>query len=288
MNTLPLFRLAMRWLPRLPNWLVDAACDLLGVGLLAIPRLRHNTRSNLKRVAPKIQGLARWRLQSRVLANTLRHYADMVRLPAWSSEQLRQRFEHSGLEHLRQLAETGGLVIVAHTGSFSTGLSVLAAHGLPVVLVVEAIEPPEHLELVKELRAAHGGELIVLGPNAGREVLKALRAKKLVVLAGDRDLAAQSIKLPFFGEQADVPIGPARLALRGWPVVMGSCGWFDDHHSFLRAEPIQHFHVLADETPDQAAERVASAMLGYLEHRIATQPASWVVLQSVWGNRTDD
>ncbi|WP_164689527.1 lysophospholipid acyltransferase family protein [Herpetosiphon llansteffanensis] len=288
MNTLKLYRLAMRWLPRFPNWLVYAACDVCALLALFSPKLRRNTRSNLARVAPKTKGLARLYVQWRVVANVLRHYADLVRLPAWSLEHMRQRFDYSGLEHLQALAETGGLLVVAHTGAFSTGLSVLAAHGLPVVLVVEAIEPPEFLHLVKELREAHGGELIVLGPNAGREVLKALRAKKIVVLAGDRDLASQAIKIPFFGELADVPIGPARLALRGWPVALGSCAWFGANEPFFRVDPIRHFQALPTETADQAAERVAREMLSYLETWIVNWPESWGVLQPVWPERTND
>ncbi|MFD3162628.1 lysophospholipid acyltransferase family protein [Herpetosiphon sp. NSE202] len=288
MNTLKLYRLAMRWLPRFPNWLVYAACDVCALLALFSPKLRRNTSSNLARVAPKTKGIARLYMQSRVVANVLRHYADLVRLPAWSLEHMRQRFDYSGLEHLQALAETGGLLVVAHTGAFSTGLSVLAAHGLPVVLVVEAIEPPEFLQLVKELREAHGGELIVLGPNAGREVLKALRAKKIVVLAGDRDLASQAIKIPFFGELADVPIGPARLALRGWPVALGSCAWFGANEPFFRVDPIRHFQALPDENTDQAAERVAREMLSYLETWIVKWPESWGVLQPVWPERTND
>ncbi len=288
MNTLALYRLAIRWLPRFPNWLVYAACDLFGLLALFSPKLRRNTRANLARVSPKTQGLARWYMQWRVVANVLRHYADLVRLPAWSLEHMRERFDYSGLAHLQTLAETGGLLVVAHTGAFSTGLSVLAAHGLPVVLVVEAIEPPEFLELIKELRQAHGGELIVLGPNAGREVLKALRAKKIVVLAGDRDLASQSVNVPFFGELAEVPIGPARLALRGWPVALGSCAWFGANQPFFRVDPIRYFQALPGENADQAAERVASEMLSYLEGWIRTWPESWGVLQPVWPERTID
>lgn len=174
------------------------------------------------------------------------------------------------------------MMAVPHCGSFSTVLAELARRGYPLVLVVESIEPPELLELMTSLRQQHGLEVLSLSPTAGRDVLRAIRANKIVVLAGDRDLASQHLRLPFFGEPTSVPIGLARLAIRGVPLVTAFTAWLDNTHSIARIDPLHDLTQRAGESTDAAIERAASTILSRLERYIAAFPASWGVLQPVW------
>ena len=282
MNTVDLYRLGMRWLPRLPErliyWLGGAGAALV---LAGAPRVRRGVAANLLHTRPEARPWRRIVLARRVLAYVFRHYADMLRLPRLDQADLERRFELTGAEHLDALLAggVGGIMAVPHCGSFSTVLAMLAGRGYPIVLVVERIEPPEMLETVMELRRSHGVEVLVLGPSAGRDVLRALRANKIVVLAGDRDLAAQPIELPFFDAPASVPSGIARLAQRGVPVITAFTAWVHGGPAFTRIDPALRFEQSSGEA---ATEQIARAILARLESYIAAFPASWGVLQPVW------
>lgn len=287
MNMVRLFRWGMRVLPRLPQGLIYTLCDLgAACTLLLMPPIRQGVLHNLAHTQPFLSPGRRLLMARRVLAYVFRHYSDLLRLPTFSSTELIGRFELTGTEHLDTLVAggVGGMMAVPHCGSFSTVLAMLACRGYPLVLVVEPVEPPAMLELVRELRRAHGLEVLTLGPAAGREVLRALRANKIVVLAGDRDLASQPIRLPFFGAAADVPSGLARLAIRGVPVVTAFTAWLTNDQSLARIDPVLDLSVRAGETAEHAIEQAAAIILRRLETYIAAFPASWGVLQPVWSD----
>jgi phosphatidylinositol dimannoside acyltransferase len=282
MNTVDLYRLGIRWLPRLPERLIYWLCGVGAALALAVaPGVRHGIAANLGHTRPLVRGWRRLVLSRRVLAYVFRHYADLLRLPKLSQAELERRFELTGAEHLDALLAGGGggIMAVPHCGSFSTVLAMLAGRGYPLVLVVEPIEPPELLATVSELRRSHGLEVLTLGPNAGRDVLRALRANKIVVLAGDRDLASQAIELPFFGAQTSVPSGIARMAQRGVPVVTAFTAWVPGRSAFTRIDPLLKFEKSASEA---ATEQIARIVLARLEQYIAAFPDSWGVLQPVW------
>lgn len=287
MNTVDLYRLGMRWLPRLPERLIYWLCGVgAALALAAAPSVRRGIAANLGHTSPAARGWRRVLLARRVLAYVLRHYADMLRLPSLSQADLERRFDLTGIEHLDGMLAggAGGIMAVPHCGSFSSVLALLAARGYPLVLVVERIEPPEMLETVIELRRSHGVEVLTLGPNAGRDVLRALRANKVVVLAGDRDLSAQPITLPFFDAPASVPSGIARLAQRGVPVITAFTAWVHGGRAIARIDPALRFEKSSGEA---ATEQIAGAILARLEAYIAAFPASWGVLQPVWPEAAD-
>ena len=285
MNTVDLYRLGIRWLPRLPERLIYWLCGLGAALALAVaPGVRRGLAANLSHTQPAARGWQRLVLSRRVLAYVFRHYADLLRLPSLSQAELERRFDLTGIEHLDALVAGGGIMAVPHCGSFSTVLAMLAGRGYPLVLVVEPIEPPELLATVSELRRSHGLEVLTLGPNAGRDVLRALRANKIVVLAGDRDLASQAIQLPFFGVPTSVPSGIARMAQRGVPVITAFTAWAPGGPAFTRIDPLLKFEKSAGEA---ATEQIARIVLARLEQYIAAFPDSWGVLQPVWPDPAD-
>ncbi|HEY1017268.1 MAG TPA: hypothetical protein VGE07_31430 [Herpetosiphonaceae bacterium] len=285
MPMITLYRLGMRLLPRIPERLIYALCGLgAWLALLAAPAARRGALHNLARTQP---GLGAWRrllLARRTIAYVFRHYADLLRLPTFGPDELARRFEITGAEHIDALlaAGNGGMMAVPHCGSFSTILAALAARGYPLVLVVERIEPPEMLELVSALRRRPNLEVLPLGPSAGRDVLRAMRANKIVVLAGDRDLASQNLRLPFFGEETSVPVGIARLAARGAPVITAFAAWVDGAPSVARIEPLPDAAALPGEAAEAAVARITGLILERFETYIRAFPASWGVLQPNW------
>ena len=85
---------------------------------------------------------------------------------------------------------------------------------MPITAVVERLEPPELFEWFSEFRTSLGMHIVPLGPDAGKEVLKALKRNDLVTLLSDRDIEGKGVEVEFFGERTTLPAGPATLALR--------------------------------------------------------------------------
>ncbi len=279
------YRLGMRILPLLPLRALYALCDMLAWPLLLVSAsTRQAVAANLRHVLPTASRWRRWLLASRLVGYVLRNYVDLIRLPRTSIAALSAQFELTGLEHLDVLKQqgVGGMMAVPHCGSWSSILALLAGLGYPLVLVVEPIQPPELLELISDIRRAHGLEVLPLGPEAGRAVLRALKAGKIIVLAGDRDLAAQGIAVPFFGASAMVPSGPSTFAARGVPTVTAFTAWLADGRKIGRVDCLPQLARTADESSTAAAERAALALVQRFETYIRAFPTSWGVLQPVW------
>ena len=93
----------------------------------------------------------------------------------------------------------------------------MALRGHRLLAVVERIEPPELLEWFAEQRAAIGIDVVPLGPDVSRTVLRALRDNRIVCLLSDRDIEGDGVEVEFFGERTTLPgrPGDARAAHRG-------------------------------------------------------------------------
>lgn len=284
MDSVRLYRLGLRWVPRLPRQLLYALADGAGWLMLAAPGLRHAVLRNLRHVLPSAPVWQRWRTAGQLVGLVLRSYVDLLALPTTSAQELAAQFEISGTEYLDVILERGegGMMAVPHCGSWSAVLAALMQRGYPLVLIVEPIQPPELLELVSDLRRTHGLEVLPLGIEAARTMLRALKANRIVVLAGDRDLATQALMVPFFDAPAPVPAGPGALAARGIPVVTAFTAWVHGDRKIARIDPLPGLARQPAETADAATLRATRAILARFEAYIRAFPASWGVLQSIW------
>ena len=89
-----------------------------------------------------------------------------------------------------------------------------------MTVVVEMLDPPEVFEWFADLRRSFGMNVVPLGPEAGGEVVRALKANHVVCLLCDRDIGGGGVEVEFFGERTRLPGGPATLAFRtGAPLI---------------------------------------------------------------------
>jgi hypothetical protein len=116
-----------------------------------------------------------------------------------------------GFEHVVAGCKAGKGVIAAlpHVGGWDYGGAWLAVHGYPPTVVVEPVEPPELFEWFADTRRRLGMDVVPLGPDAGRGVLRALRANRVVCLLCDRDIAGDGVEVEFFGERTTLPAARA-------------------------------------------------------------------------------
>ncbi|MGQ0743564.1 MAG: phosphatidylinositol mannoside acyltransferase [Acidimicrobiales bacterium] len=228
------------------------------------------------RVLGPLSGPARRQRTREAFASYGRYWVESMRVGAESPDQVSGRFTIEGLGHIRDgLARgTGALLAIPHVGGWDVGGAWLVAAGVPMTVVVEALEPPEVADWFEGLRRQLGFGVLRLGPSAGTGVVRALRANRVVALMADRDLVGGGPEVTFFGERTTLPAGPVALARRfGVPLLPTAIYFHGPGHHAVVGAPLD---VSGKE--DQANQRLADA----LEALIRAAPAQWHLFSPNW------
>jgi phosphatidylinositol dimannoside acyltransferase len=276
----------------LPGPLVRAVTGLAGPGSRALPSPDMATRRelvalHLRRVCgPDLNGRALRALVDDAFASYARYWAESLRLPGLGFPEIDAGMSWSGVGHLQAAVEAGRGAILAlpHLGGWEWAGTWLVHQGIPITVVVEALEPPELFEWFVSFRRRLGMEVVAVGPQAGTAVLKALRAGHVVCLLCDRNVGdTPGVQVEFFGEETSLPAGPATLSLRTGAPLLPAAVYFSGPHGGhlglvrppLRAE--RHGQGIRDD-----ARRITQALAGELEHLIRRAPTQWHLMQPNW------
>lgn len=211
-----------------------------------------------------------------------RYWVESFRLPELSPQDLDAGMTYEGLEHVIEAREAGKGVIIAlpHLGGWDFGGAWLATQGFPITVVVEPLEPRALFEWFASFREQLGMKVVPLGPDAGGEVMKALRRNELVGLLCDRDLAGGGVEVEFFGERTTLPAGPVTVALRTGAPVLPTTVYFDGtgHHGFVRP-PLD---LTRQGSLREDVARLTQVLAHELEGLIRRAPEQWHVFQPNW------
>ena len=264
-----------------------AAATARGLGRLAVPFLGQRGRMvarHAARVAGRPLTVAEQRAAVRAsVASYARYWMESLRLQRLDREKIEARFSIDGLEHIRAAREagTGAVRAIPHVGGWDVGGAWFVANGVPLAVVVEAIEPPELFEWFAGLRRSFGLKVIPLGKGAGTEVLRCLRDNEVVGLLCDRDIGGGGVEVEFFGERTTLPGGPATLALRSGAPVLPTAIFFDGprvHHAIVRPPvTIERSGRFRDDVT-----RLTAATARELEALIRRAPDQWHLFQPNW------
>jgi KDO2-lipid IV(A) lauroyltransferase len=210
---------------------------------------------------------------------------ESFRLPALSKRAVERGFSVEGFRHVQQAVAEGNGTILAlpHLGGWEWAGRWLTDRGFAMSVVVEPIDPPELFEWFLEMRKDLGMNVIPLGPKAGGEVLRALRANEIVCLLSDRDIDRSGVEVEFFGERTTLPAGPATLSIRTGAALLPVGCYFTErlngHHGIVRP-PVpanRHGGGLRDDVI-----RVTQALAHELEFLIRRAPEQWHLFQPNW------
>ena len=200
-----------------------------------------------------------------------------------SGAELDARMSYEGYEHIQKARADGfgPLVVMPHLGSWEWSAYWLTrVEQVPVTAVVERIEPPALFDWFVEYRESIGMEIVPLGPDAGRSVVNAVKARHAIALLCDRDISRSGVEVTFFGETTTLPSGPAVLALRtGAPLLPTAV--YDrgrTHHGVVRP-PIP---VDRQGTFRADVARITQALARELEVLISAAPEQWHLMQPNW------
>jgi phosphatidylinositol dimannoside acyltransferase len=251
---------------------------------VASPTRRRQVERNLRRVTD--DGLTPDALRDAtagVFANYARYWYELFRLRPEDRAALQHSLVVEGTEHLDAARSAGRGVILAlpHLGNWDAAGAWLSGRVGSVTVVAEPAEPPELFAWFVETRRRLGLEVIPLGPDAGRAVLRALAAGGIVCLVADRDITGDGIEVEFFGERTRLPAGPALLAFRSGAALVPAAAYFrgDDGHAVRFEPPIaltRAGRLRAD------VQRVTQELACRFEELIRRAPEQWLLMQPNW------
>jgi phosphatidylinositol dimannoside acyltransferase len=270
------------WLPQRAAY---ATARVIGVAMFILYRkLRRTLVTNQRRLLPGASRRQVAHSARRAAIVVAKNYYDLFRLPSMSREQLLSYIDVRGLEHLAQLHARGkGVIIVApHLGSYNLVPSYVSALGYETVAVVEHIRDSRLHEYFFRLRANQGVQLLTTGPEDVRNILRALRAGKVVLMLADRNVGTSSDAVTFFDERTMLPAGPALIARRTGAALLPAYSYrVGNTRSVAVAWPeVRLPEIIGSVEQRRAADTQAVASL--LEKMIHEAPDQWAILQPVW------
>lgn len=239
---------------------------------------------NLQRASGEpLSGPALRRAVHRTFESYGRYWIESFRLPGTSAADIERGIEVDNFGYVSDGLSAGKGVILAlpHLGGWEWAAFWLTEiKRVPVSAVVEAIEPPQLGDWFADLRRAFGLEIITLGPSAGADVIRALKANRIVCLLCDRDIGGGGVDVEFFGERTTLPGGPATLALRSGASLLPCAVYFEGagHRGFIRPPlPVDRTGRLRDDVA-----RLTQMLASELEDLIRRAPEQWHLMQPNW------
>ena len=216
-----------------------------------------------------------------------RYWLEVFRLPVMDRNAVFAAADRRplGVDNLdKAYAEGRGVILVLpHMANWDIAALWLVRHGMPFTTVAERLKPESLYRRFVAFRESIGMEVLPLtgGERPASDVLaERLRAGRVVVLVGDRDLSRSGVPVDFFGEQATMPPGPALLAIRTGAPLLPAGLWFDG------PSWIHHIHEpVRIATTGRLRDRVRAAtqeVADVFAADIAAHPADWHMLQRLW------
>jgi KDO2-lipid IV(A) lauroyltransferase len=220
----------------------------------------------------------------RVFASYARYWAESLRLPALSFDEVEAAMTWEGLGHIddADAAGRGCILALPHLGGWEWAGKWLIGLGFPMTVVVEDLEPPELSDWFVSFRRRLGMQVVRLGSGAASTVMRALAANRVVCLLCDRNVGdSPGVEVAFFGERTQLPGGPATLALRTGAALLPTAVYFDGRHGH-RAVIRPPIDTSRRAGLRDNVVRVTQCLASELESLIRREPTQWHLLQPNW------
>jgi KDO2-lipid IV(A) lauroyltransferase len=241
--------------------------------------------ANYRRVMRGASRAEHSKVARRSMVNYCKYLTDFIRFPGIQARALVEAVEgESRFEALNAVLDRGrGAVIVCmHFGNWDLGAGAAAARGYPLTVVAETFSDPRLDAMVMGARTRLGMNIVKL-EKAGPSLLRSLKTNGLLALLIDRPTPGDGVKVTFFGEEVEVPAGPARLALRTGATVVPT--------AFARIDPrrpevttLCDFAIETCSTGNEAEDvrSLTQAIMHSHERFIRQYPDQWYMFRPMW------
>ncbi len=190
-----------------------------------------------------------------------------------------------GQEHLETaLAKRKGVIALgAHLGAFTLLGTRLAVEGYPVNIIINQEKFPKLWKRLNTLQGTVGQKIFSPKPitTSIKKSLNCLRRNEILYLLADEQQRRGGIPVPFFGQKAYTPFGPALFSLKtGAPILP---------MFVLRENRIQWTLVIGhpieiEKTSDEKKdiETLTAKFTKAIEESIRQTPSQWTWLNRRW------
>lgn len=207
----------LRALPRAAAIEAGALIGTLGWWL----RIRRKlVLANLEQALPGLSRPEHRRVAARAARNFGRVVAEFVRFAGRDRTRLHELVEVHGSELIRDaLAQhRGAIVVTAHLGSWALYVTALASAGLSSALLVGKQHNPKVDAFILSIPGS-AVQFISKGRSSPRDIIRALKENRAVVMVADQHAGPRGEIAPFLGRNAStLPLPGALAARQGTPI----------------------------------------------------------------------
>ena len=270
----------IRWIPESSAYrLTDRFSDFIyarnGKGV-------NRLRSNYQRVRPELDAAQLEFLVNAGIRSSMRYWCDTFRFPSWSKERLISTTICDNENFLRDpIAEKRGCIVaLPHAGNWDHAGAYFCATGIPLTTVAEHLKPEKLFRKFLEYRSAIGMEVLDLNSRSIAVLSQRLRAGKLIALVADRDLSKNGIPVNFFGKGAQMPAGPALLAIQtGADLITAFVKYEDVGIRIIFEEAIA---VPESGSVQEKAAAMTQIMADRFAKHLVVNTVDWHMMQRIW------
>ncbi|MCJ7510616.1 MAG: lysophospholipid acyltransferase family protein [Dehalococcoidia bacterium] len=254
-------------------------------------RLRRNVWDNMRHVmGPNTPKKKLRRATRQVFGNWAKSYADVIHLPYLNLHTFlgRKLIYHGFEENLLPAITNGKGVILTsgHFGSVELAIQGLVAKGVTATVLTEPLQPPALSHLLDGLRASKGHTFLPVSIGSIKTILRSIKAGGMVGLMCDRDIEGRSIRVPFCGTPASVPVGVVELAMRtGVPLIPIFVHRRNGDACEAFVEP--PLELVNNSDPQADLKTNVRRLLERFEAHLRSDPGQWTVLEKVWDAEED-
>ena len=275
---------------RLPLTLSRPIGQVLGrTALGLLPRSRKRIHTHLEMAFPEFDQTQR----NALISGCAKHFGLMLAEVAWlwhaQPQDVENLCELVGAENFFNALEgsRGVIFTTAHCGTWELLSARLPIAGVPLTTAARQLDDPRLDRLVTAMRSRFGTEIILRGPAAGKQMIRALAGNRVAALLIDQDIRdIPGVFVPFFGQPAWTPSGGAMLAIRrGCPVVPGFIHRRPD--GTHRAEIHPPLPIPVDGSLEDRVEELTAAATAVIERQIRAHPEQWVWMHRRWRTRPE-
>jgi KDO2-lipid IV(A) lauroyltransferase len=267
---------------------VAAACGhLLGaLGWYLAGSVRRQTLSNLERAyGAAMSSSARRRTGRRSFALAGRAIFSWIVLHRMGPERCLEHVEIVADPAMLEETRRGAILLTQHFGLFEAAGPWLFRE-FAYRPVGATAKPGSAAELLVRMRRDMGSDTIEQG-NA-RELMSFLKAGGVTAMLMDQDIrGVNGVFVPFFGQPAHTPIGPATFAVRlHIPLVFFRVEWTSLTRHRLTLGPL--LRAREDLPHEEAVLELTARATAAGEAIIRSRPEHWLWMHERWRTRPDD
>ena len=279
------YKLASSLIKAIPNHLLSKVSNVLGrVAYRLSSDKKVLVKRNMLRVHKgQITNLEIDQKTKQAFVSYAKYWIDSAKMQSLTDYHIDAGFTVEGFEHIENAWSEGPGPILAlpHLGVWEwAGRWLTCRPKFEVTVVVEPQQPKELFEFMMSYRESFGMNVIPLGPNAGKKVIKAIKSNHVVCLLCDRDIEGTGVKVSFFGEETTIPAGPATLSIRTGAKIIPVAVYqrARSHHAIVKPP----LNSMRQGSLREDVARISQKIAGSFEELILLEPEQWHLMSPNW------